>query len=321
MLIKKNSIFNEMTVKDYFIRIEFQLRGSPHAHILLWLDESIPAYENKKDGTKEEIIKLVDRFITCEYNVNDPYVNLQRHRHTHTCYKDKTKKCRFSIPYPVMKKTMILDPLDENEKAPKSYESINKLMNIFYNDKNTLLSFEKILSELDMTEEEYILAIRSTHKRPQIFLKRSSLEVGINAYNKDILHLWEANVDLQFILDEYALMSYVTNYISKSFDGLAKVLREAAEDCSNEYLNPREKLKKITNVFLNCNLMSAQEAAYHVLSRPLCKKSRKCIYINTNPIDERVIILKVNNALKDLMKSSPNSTKIFADDIFKKYST
>jgi len=25
-------------VKDYFLRIEFQHRGSPHAHILLWME-------------------------------------------------------------------------------------------------------------------------------------------------------------------------------------------------------------------------------------------------------------------------------------------
>lgn len=279
LLTEQNSLFYELTVEDYFIRIEFQLRGSPHAHILLWLNESMPAYENNNDNVKKEIINLIDRFITCEYNENDPYVNLQRHRHTHTCYKGKTKKCRFSIPYPVMKKTIILDPLDDQEKAPKSYESINKLMNPFYSKRTILQLYEEILNELEMTESEYLLAIRSTLSRPQVFLKRSSLEVGINAYNKDILHLWEANIDLQYILDEYSLMSYVTNYISKPFGGLAKILREAAEDCSNGFLNPREKLQKITNKFLNCNLMSAQEAAYHVLSLYLCKKSRKCIYL------------------------------------------
>lgn len=114
-------------------------------------------------------------------------------------------------------------------------------------------------------------------------------------------------------------MSYVTSYVLKPFSGLAKVLREASDDCANGYLDPRERLRKITNVFLNCNLMSAQEAAYHVLSLPLCKKSRKCIFINTNPISERIRILKSNAALKKSNEMQPDSTEIFADDAFKKY--
>ena len=30
---------NKWTLKDYFYRIEFQARGSPHAHLLLWLED------------------------------------------------------------------------------------------------------------------------------------------------------------------------------------------------------------------------------------------------------------------------------------------
>ena len=39
---KTISPFGKYRVKDYFKRIEFQHRGSPHAHILLWLD-NVPA--------------------------------------------------------------------------------------------------------------------------------------------------------------------------------------------------------------------------------------------------------------------------------------
>jgi hypothetical protein len=37
---KKNSPFGCYHVNRYFKRIEFQHRGSPHAHILLWLDNA-----------------------------------------------------------------------------------------------------------------------------------------------------------------------------------------------------------------------------------------------------------------------------------------
>ncbi|XP_034937821.1 ATP-dependent DNA helicase pfh1-like [Chelonus insularis] len=63
--------------------------------------------------------------------------------------------------------------------------------------------------------------------------------------------------------------------------------------------------------------MSAQEAAYHVLSLSLSKKSRKAVFINTSPINERVLMSKSENTLKS---SNKESTEINMADIFEKYS-
>jgi len=62
--------------------------------------------------------------------------------------------------------------------------------------------------------------------------------------------------------------------------------------------------------------MSAQEAGYHCLSLHLYRSSRACVYINTNPPDERVKMLKPRSALQKLPK---NSSDIFVGDIFDKY--
>ena len=40
-------------------------------------------------------------------------VNRQVHRHSHTCRKNSSSKCRFNCQQPPMKQTMILYPLDE----------------------------------------------------------------------------------------------------------------------------------------------------------------------------------------------------------------
>ncbi|XP_026481429.1 uncharacterized protein LOC113388245 [Ctenocephalides felis] len=261
-------------------------------------------------------IDFIDKFLTCKYDPEDPYVKLQMHRHGHTCYKgQKAKTCRFKIPHPVMRSTMILEPLQEGEISKRPYKEIDKLMNTFYAERK-FVSFDDVLQELDMSEAEYLLAIRSTLKQSRLFLKRSSMEVGINSYNRDILHLFESNIDLQFIIDEYGAISYVTNYISKIEGGLSKLLREAAADCNNNNVSVKDKFRKITNLFLNHNLMSAQEAAYHVLSLSLSKQSRKTIFINTSPSKERVHMLKSSNCLEKL---NEDSTEIFMADIFDRY--
>lgn len=99
-----------------------------------------------------------------------------------------------------------------------------------YSKNKNEISFEEILMELNMNEETYISAIRSSLKRPQVFLKRKSNEMNVNGYNKDILHLFESNMDLQYVLEEYGVPSYIIKYISKVYSGLSKILRDAASE-------------------------------------------------------------------------------------------
>ena len=77
-------------VVHYFYRIEFQVRGSPHAHGVLWIKD---APDPEKDRP-EVICKFVDRYVQCSLPSpeEDPELhslvnNLQRHTHSHSCRK------------------------------------------------------------------------------------------------------------------------------------------------------------------------------------------------------------------------------------------
>ena len=78
-------------IKDWFYRVEYQQRGSPHIHMLIWLDNA-PVFGVDKD---EDVVAYIDRVITCSKPESDPelqdLVNRQTHRHSHTCRK-KSKK-------------------------------------------------------------------------------------------------------------------------------------------------------------------------------------------------------------------------------------
>ena len=66
-------------VVDFFYRVEFQQRGSPHIHGLFWI-KNAPEYG--KDSN-DDIAKFVDSYVSCRCDsdeLND-LVNLQRHRH------------------------------------------------------------------------------------------------------------------------------------------------------------------------------------------------------------------------------------------------
>lgn len=58
--------------------------------------------------------------------------------------------------------------------------------------------------------------------------------------------------------------------------------------------------------------MSAQQEIHIVLSLPLNCSSRKCVFINTSPIDDRAFVLKRK---KDLQKEADDSEDIMCPSI------
>ena len=72
----RNGIFKKYPVADFVWRIDFQYRGSPHCHMLVWLNNT-PKYENDmEEGTaKQEMLEnyanFVDSYISCRRPVDD----------------------------------------------------------------------------------------------------------------------------------------------------------------------------------------------------------------------------------------------------------
>jgi hypothetical protein len=71
----------------------------------------------------------------------------------------------FTYPIPVMKETVILDPLKTNAKTKMIYLRNYEIIKAFLNDcfKSKLyISYDEILNNLNMTELDYINAIRAS---------------------------------------------------------------------------------------------------------------------------------------------------------------
>ena len=111
-------------ILDFFYRVEFQQRGSPHIHGLFWIKD---APEFGKD-IEEDIVKFVDTYVcsSAQSKERNELVNLQRHRHSKTCKKRGNNVCRFNFPLPPMPKTMILEPLDLADLHENFAEKLKK---------------------------------------------------------------------------------------------------------------------------------------------------------------------------------------------------
>ncbi len=306
-------------VVDFFYRVEFQQRGSPHIHGLFWI-KNAPEYGKDTD---EDIAKFVDSYVSCKADPNDltDLVNLQRHKHSKTCKKRGHAVCRFNFPLPPMPRTMILEPLSETELdenvadiLKKALERIRTLLDSIKADET--MTFVEFLEKLDLSEQQYIKAIRLSLKHSTLLLKRSPAEIRINCYNPHLLKAWQANMDIQFVLDPYACAVYILTYITKGQRGMSKLLRKACEEAKEGNRNIVNRVRHIGNKFLNAVEISAQEAVYLVLQMPLRRSSREFQFINTSDPDERTFLLKSMDKIKEL---PDNSCDIESDNIIKRY--
>ena len=260
--------------------------------MLIWLEDA-PVFGVDK---LEDVTSFIDQIITCQKPVDDPtllnLVNRQTHRHSHTCRKKSKKGCRFNYPQPPMRSTQILYPLEETissttkRNLKQSWKNIMKKLNDLKEGED--ITFDQLLKDLDVTEQNYILAIRSSLNCPTIYLKRKPNELRVNNYNAACLSAWRANMDIQFVLDVYACAMYIVSYISKPQKGMSELLRKGCDEAKEGNASIKHQVRDIGNKFLNSVEISAQEAVFLVLQLPMRKSSGQVVFINTSPLNKEL---------------------------------
>ena len=303
-------------IEDFFYKVEFQMRGSPHIHMLAWVKKT-PVLDGSAKGTSD-FISFVDRYVTCRKDPDiEDLVLRQEHSHSRTCQKRNKKGCRFNFPIPPMPETCILgsDTKEEDRSRHKSnWENIKKVLAEMKMGKK--MEFINFLKDLEITLEDYIMAVRSSLSSTRLFIRRQVDEIRINNYNKILLRCWRANMDIQSVLDPYSCAMYIITYISKAQKGMSNLLYQAAKEAREGNLEIRKQVKTIGHKFLTHVEVSAQESVYFILQLPLKHSSREVVFVNTSPENERVIMLK---NLKLIERLPDDSTDVETTSLIQRY--
>ena len=147
---KSYNPFGKYRVSDYFVRIEFEHRGSPRAHILLWLDN------DPKEPVSEQMPKTLEMMTDlCSVSKADlvgycdddlVYAN-HVHKHTFTCTKRGETSCRFHIPHSPLPFSRVFLPLPKDHPGRDSLRRKAKQVrkNLETKSYNDILSFLKIM--------------------------------------------------------------------------------------------------------------------------------------------------------------------------------
>ena len=303
-------------VIEYVIRIEFQARGSPHAHTLIWIKDA------PKLGYADEVdVKVfIDKYISCSLPDDDQELRalvegLQIHRHSPTCRRKGS--CRFNYPKPPSPHTIISDEPQENcqqqiDFAVKNLTAVKQVLES--KDLSTDITLQEVLDRAHVTLDDYTKSLSISKCGRSVILKRKPSEQSVNYYSPAILKAWEANMDIQYVVNAYACVMYIASYVLKAEKGMGELLKQAAREM--EQGNTRQQLNKLGSVFLTNREVSAQEAVYRVLSIPLRRCSRSIVFINTDNKESRDALLLPFSQLQNL---DDDNEDVYCKNIIDRY--
>ena len=266
-VILKGAVLGTVTYKK-----EYQSRGAPHYHILLWI-EGAPVVGADQE---EEVLRWIQERITCRIPEDESNPELhqlvtkyQYHKCSKYCQRRKRVKggtfitrCRFRFPR------------ETCETA-------------------TLFSVEECMK----------LAHRKIYKLP-----RSPEEIRINNYNPLLLMLWKANIDLQYISESsLAIARYVTGYVTKAERSNMQDLWQEVSSHASIYSN----LWSFGIRSLRSRECGLYEASDLLLRDHLCGKSQTVQWVDVSMPHSRKRRLIDHSTLVKLREADPNSTAIF----------
>ena len=300
-----NILMANEDVEHYSYRIEFQVRGLPHLHGVFWLTKK--AAKKYQDGNGEfldtKVPELIDKWISCSLATGNEELDklvkeVNVHKHTKSCQKGNNP-CRFNYPRLPSNRTLISNPPCEIElgktkcdeikhDAKEILKKVKKQLSDMTDEELHKSSLEKVLElvneQLDEDEkissDKYHEALSISERGKTVVLKRKPNEMWVNNYNPHFMKAWKANIDIQFCLDTYAVITYITDYLTKGDAGLTKELRKALKE--TKHCNNFEQLNHLKMVYFKHKQVSVAEATYRLIRGLDLKKSNiACIYVAT----------------------------------------
>ena len=256
-------------VNDYVVRIEWQKRGMPHAHILLWCEhvndqfrhdgqhlemnssaahswgEDNDAPTDDEAPQPQNIPEVYDAYVctTAPSRWKAVYHNPMmadlaakvRHNHTPYCGFRSTGVCRFGFPQRVAQKTQLKTTMEQ---------------------------------------------VASRSKNNYLLRRRPGGEY-MGLYNPVLLRRWRASMDLQLVRDGYAASKYILGYVLKNDTDKASQQRfdEYVKNQMDSTQATCQAVYKAAHVALQGRVTSVNEACHLVLGQPTVLFSRGNIWI------------------------------------------
>ena len=126
------------------------MRGSPHAHCLLWVKNA----PNINQDSDDDVCRFIDKYITAAVpkgvleSESDANLMKSFKKHTHSDYCHRNKSCCFGFPKHLASRTVISCQPSEEDKAD----------DIIKYAKDVLQKVQNVLSSIEIANEDLAIA-------------------------------------------------------------------------------------------------------------------------------------------------------------------
>ena len=121
------------------------------------------------------------------------------------------------------------------------------------------------MQELEVSKVDYENALSvSSDDDYELHLQRLPDWCFVNNYFESSILAWEANIDIQPVINHYKAVSYVA-YLSMTEDECSHAMNQAVKEEWENKSNNYDQMKLIARVYSSKTECSVQEAVYHII--------------------------------------------------------
>ena len=296
-------------ITDHFWRIEFQKRGSPHVHGLLWVKDAPDVLAlSETDEGREELAKFVDKYISASTMTNEELA---------VC---DCARCVAKADTTSTRDILTERPPNASLTTKESMCDVSRIVqrvqqHVCYDGSSCRQKSGVCRFDFPKVLREHTTIERTTTSKgtPIVRIEPRRNHEATNNYCPKLLRVWRANMDIKLIGNAYGAAEYTAAYCSKAEPDTSRFRHAIAKalgrcDANLPYCG---LLKKIANASLSIREVSAQEAFY-ILHRdmPMYSKSRNIIRIKAMRHEKRFYRVDLEHAKSKNDDESTESTTL-----------
>ena len=273
-------------VVDYLIRIEWQKRGYPHAHILLWVVE----WENKKNPDHKTKPAHEDKEAEAEAQVPDWSDDEAMKHFTPTCAEDWSDKYITTKGPLSWRQSTKVSARDKELNAQLAELLVHKHTEYCGIKTHGACRFgfphrPEPRTRRRSSQEKYA----NSRWKSSLATRRAECDKGMGQYNIKILRRWRASMDLQVICELTSASRYILGYALKSEQDqeaqrrVESIVTSLTSSSTADASLSNQQIYKAAHAALQGRTTSTFEACHLLLGFPVVQFSRDNEWIQVGP--------------------------------------
>ena len=145
-----------------------------------------------------------------------------------------------------------------------------------------------------------------------MIVKQKPSKVNLRPYNTVILKLLKSNMNLQFSISAYAMLTWLTSYLCKPEYTVSELMKKASKETYSKDI--RDKMHSIGNIFLTKRKVSTHKTIKQLLPLSMTHSNIYVLYVAIDLKNKRARMLKSLLNLKNML---PDDKNVFESNIDK----